>query len=128
MFRIGIDIVEVDRIREITRKWGNRFLDRSFTQSELDYSFRHRNPWPHLAARFAAKEALVKITGRKFSFHEIGIDHDENERPFFRFSERTEATKKCFSDLNVRVSLSHTNALAVAVVVGSEMIEKNRGL
>ena len=124
MFHIGIDLVEVDRIREIARKWGNRFLARNFTQNELDYSFRHRNPWPHLAARFAAKEALVKITGRRFSFYDVGIDHDENERPFFRFSERAEAAKKYFRNMSVRVSLSHTKALAVAVVVGSELTEK----
>ena len=57
---LGIDSVQVDRIKKASKRWGKSFLRRLFTDRELDYCFRHKNPYPSLAARFAAKEALIK--------------------------------------------------------------------
>lgn len=116
MQRVGVDIVDVARIRHLADKWGERFLRRIFSVTEVNYAFRHRDPWPHLAARFAAKEALVKVIGRVFSFREVGIEHDRSDRPFFRFSGK--AAERC-GDQSFQVSLSHTRGLAVALVVGS---------
>jgi len=57
---IGVDIVSVERIKKLYEKFSMRFLNRVFNEREIHYCFRHSNPFPHLAARFAAKEAFIK--------------------------------------------------------------------
>ncbi|MCS7215964.1 MAG: holo-ACP synthase [Thermodesulfovibrio sp.] len=57
---IGVDIVEVKRIKKIYEKFGVRFLNKVFTEKEVSYSFSYSDPFVHLAARFAAKEAVLK--------------------------------------------------------------------
>ena len=53
---LGVDSVEVDRIRKAAKRWGKAFLRRLFTDREIDYCFSHANPYPSLAARFAEME------------------------------------------------------------------------
>jgi holo-[acyl-carrier protein] synthase len=60
---IGIDATEIDRVRELLRTYGDRFLQRIFTGEEIAYCLAHRDPAPSLAARFAAKEAGMKALG-----------------------------------------------------------------
>ena len=60
---IGIDIVNVERIRQSLERFGHRMEARLFTDGELAYSRGHKDPLPHLAARFAAKEAASKALG-----------------------------------------------------------------
>lgn len=60
---IGLDVTEIDRVREAVRRFGDRFLRRVFTDGEIAYCQRHRDPAPSLAARFAAKEAGMKALG-----------------------------------------------------------------
>jgi len=106
---LGIDLVEVKRIRELTEKFGERFLKRVFSESELSYCFSHKDPFPHLAARFAAKEALVKATGSlELSFREISVE-SEGGAPLIKIQ-----GKRCEDLL---VSLSHTKDHAVAIVL-----------
>ena len=60
IFGIGIDIEETARIKKSVEKFGDAFLNKIFTQTELDYSLSKKNKYQHLAARFAAKEAIAK--------------------------------------------------------------------
>ena len=60
---IGLDATEIDRVRDILARHGDRFLRRIFTEGETAYCLRHRDPAPSLAARFAAKEAGMKALG-----------------------------------------------------------------
>jgi holo-[acyl-carrier protein] synthase len=60
---IGLDATEIDRVRELVSRYGDRFLQRVFTPGEIAYCLRHRDPAPSLAARFAAKEAGMKALG-----------------------------------------------------------------
>ena len=53
---IGIDIIEIERIKASVEKFGDRFLNKIFTSVELDYSLSKKNKYQHLAARFAAKQ------------------------------------------------------------------------
>ena len=73
---LGIDSVQVERIKKASKRWGKSFLKRLFTDRELDYCFKHKNPYPSLAARFAAKEAAMKALGTGFSrgVHWTGIE------------------------------------------------------
>lgn len=104
---IGIDIVEVDRIREILSRRGKRFLERLFTPREIAYALSARSPLreERLAARFAAKEAFIKALGRPVPFREIEVVNEDG-RPRLIFRGRP-----------YPLSLSHTRGMAVAVVL-----------
>jgi holo-[acyl-carrier protein] synthase len=60
---IGMDATEIDRIQAAIDRYGDRFLHRVFTTGEIAYATRRRNPAPHFAGRFAAKEAAMKALG-----------------------------------------------------------------
>ena len=57
---LGFDATDIPRVREVFARYGERFLHRVFTDGEIAYCTRHRDPVPSLAARFAAKEAAMK--------------------------------------------------------------------
>jgi len=60
---IGLDATDIPRIAETLKRYGDRFLHRIFTDREIAYCTRRRDPGPHLAGRFAAKEAAMKALG-----------------------------------------------------------------
>ena len=60
---IGIDTVEIGRIRDSHQRHGDRFIERILLPAEIDYCLKHKDPAPSLAARFAAKEAISKAFG-----------------------------------------------------------------
>jgi len=60
---IGLDATDIPRIAETLKRYGDRFLHRIFTEREITYCTRRRDPVPHLAGRFAAKEAAMKALG-----------------------------------------------------------------
>ena len=60
---IGIDATDLPRIADLLERYGTRFLHRVFTDGEISYCTKRRNPVPHLAGRFAVKEAAMKALG-----------------------------------------------------------------
>jgi holo-[acyl-carrier protein] synthase len=60
---IGLDATDIPRLAQAVERYGDRFLRRVFTEGEIAYCTRRRNPAPHLAGRFAAKEAAMKALG-----------------------------------------------------------------
>ncbi len=116
---VGTDLVEVARVRAaLGRQPGLR--ERLFTEEEWAYAHRHRDPMPHLAARFAAKEAVMKALGRgmdAMSFHEIGVVRDEDGRPTVELSGRAVRAADAAGVAAWEVSLTHTAELAQAVAV-----------
>lgn len=60
---LGFDATDIPRVAEMLKRYGDRFLRRVFTEGEIAYCNRRRNPAPHLAGRFAAKEAAMKALG-----------------------------------------------------------------
>lgn len=118
---VGTDIVEVERIRSAHERHGERFLKRIYTESELTYCQKHRDPHPFLAARFAAKEAASKAFGtgiaQGFGWKTFSIAHDEHGAPVAVLDE---AGKKLLAERGgsgLLVSLSHTAGLGHAVVL-----------
>ena len=115
---VGVDIVRISRVREIAERRGERFLGRYFTKDEVEYSRRKSDPYPHLAARFAAKEAAFKafsaagVHGLPLSSFEVVVG--DRGVPAIRDSGR--APRRFASD-NIAVSLSHDGDLAIAAVV-----------
>ena len=89
IFGTGVDIVEVFRMKDAIEKWGKSFLSKIFTQREIKYSNSKRFSYQHFAARFAAKEAVVKAFGepRKFpiKWTEIEVLNDMEGKPVIEF-------------------------------------------
>lgn len=116
---IGTDIVEIDRIKAaVSRR--PRFLERVFTAEERRYCLSKPNPWPSLAARFAAKEAARKALGvglGAFSWQEIEIVKRDNEPPALQLSGKGLFYAKERSITHWHVSLSHNHTAAVALVI-----------
>jgi holo-[acyl-carrier protein] synthase len=107
---LGIDIVEIQRIRQLHERYGDRFLQRLFSTTETTYAFSRRDPYPHLAARFAAKEALIKAGGgqKPLSWTQMEVRLDSRGKPSL-YLEGSPSPSHL-------VSLSHTADYAVAVV------------
>jgi len=85
----GVDIVEVFRMRDAIHKWGNSFLSKMFTEKEIGYSKSRRFSHQHFAARFAAKEAVVKAFGepRKYplKWTDIEVFNNGEGKPIIEF-------------------------------------------
>lgn len=118
VFGIGIDVVENDRISDSIRRHGQRFVDRVFHTSEIDYCRSMQNPAPHFAARFAAKEAVSKAFGTGFaqevSWRDIEISRKPTGEPFVILHGGAAALADRLRISSVLISLSHTENYAVA--------------
>ena len=113
----GVDIVEVKRIKSAAKKFGARFLDRIFTKRELAYCRRKGAPEQHLAARFAAKEAVYKAFGgdgkNPIAWTDVEIINDKHGKPLVVLKG---TAKRLMTRRKVKkavVSLSHTKNYAV---------------
>ncbi len=118
---IGLDLVECGRIQHSLDRFGDRFLHRVFTSGEIEYSMSMKFPARHLAARFAAKEAVSKAfgtgIGKAMGWRNIDIRKKPSGEPFLVFSGPAQelATKRGVS--NALITLSHTEHHAMACVV-----------
>ena len=114
----GVDIVEVFRMRDAINKWGDNFLTKIFTPKEIRYSNSRRFSFQHFAARFAAKEAVVKAFGepRKnpIRWTEIEVLNDREGKPIIEFHDDALKLKKKKKVDNVVVSMSHSKNYAIA--------------
>ena len=123
---IGIDIVRNDRIRRAVEAWGKRFLNRIYTEGELSYCYRRKDPYPSLAARFAAKEAFVKAMGGRTSarWTDIEISNDRSGKPVLHA--RGEFLRLLEGRLlqQPQVSLSHEKEYSIACVVIETIAEQ----
>jgi len=118
---IGIDIIEVERIRSSMEKFGDRFLQRVLLPDEIQYCRQHRYPENHVAARFAAKEALSKAfgtgIGRSLGWRDIQVYNKESGEPVIRLHGIGETLARERAVLRIHISLSHTRIYATAVAV-----------
>ena len=116
---IGVDLVKIERIAKAAARWQERFLQRVFTSRELDYCYRHRSPYPYLAARFAAKEALAKALGtglgQGIGWQDIEVLSDGKSPPLLKYKGRVR--ERLESIRRVHLSISHDGEYAIAQVV-----------
>lgn len=115
---IGTDITDVARIASSIEQYGERFLRRIFTETERAYcERREKTKYRHYCARFAAKEAFSKAIGTGvadgFAFNLVGIRNEPGGKPVIELSG---LMAERWGDCRINVSLSHTDALALAVV------------
>ncbi len=115
---IGLDIVDIDRVQKIIEKYGEKFLKRFFTDREILYcNYSSRLRFQRFAARFAAKEALVKAIGeRAFPWTDVEIVKDDGGRPDFELYGRAAQYANEHGIVDIYVTLTHTRALAAAQV------------
>ena len=117
----GIDMVEIRRIQHAVDRYGQRFLDRVYTQSEQAYCLRKRNSGESLAARFAAKEAGAKALGTGISYGvnwlEIEVVREPSGRPTLKFHGRAGEIAARMGLAHAALSITHTAELAMASVV-----------
>ena len=128
LLNVGVDVIEVERVQKVYERQKDRFLKRVFTQEEQDYCFSKSNPYPHLAARFAAKEAVSKTfstgIGKLFSWKSWSIYHGPRMQPLVRLDDQGKALLNALGATDVRITLSHTNTTAVAVAV---LVKEDKG-
>lgn len=108
---LGTDIIEISRIRRSVERFGKRFLHRVFTQQEIAYCYEKKDPMPHLAVRFAAKEAVAKAFGsglRGISFLDIEVINNVDGMPTVKIASRIQESA-------ILLSLSHCREYAIAV-------------
>ena len=120
---MGCDLIEVDRVRGVIARQGERFLSRVFTEEERVYCDGMKHPDKHYAARFAAKEAVSKCfttgIGAELGWKSISVYHGERHQPLIRLDESGTKLLAQIGGTHVMVSLSHTesSAMAVAAIV-----------
>jgi holo-[acyl-carrier protein] synthase len=115
---VGIDIIDVERIQAALDhpRTGDRFRTRVFTDEEVAYCTRRRNAAESFAARFAAKEAMMKALGRAYGWREIEVIRGKGA-PSLRLHGRAQECAAALGIRRIHVSLSHTATLAIAYVI-----------
>ena len=117
----GVDIAEVDRIRESIERFGDRFLHRVFTDGEIEYCDRKAGRFESYAARFAAKEAGMKALGTGWNhgvrWRDIEVVRPRGQRPTIQFHGRAAIFAEKLGTRNIALSITHTKQQALAHVI-----------
>jgi holo-[acyl-carrier protein] synthase len=118
---MGIDLVEVHRIREAIERHGRRFIERIYTPAEIAYVERKANRYERYAARFAAKEAGMKAIGtgwkRGVRWQDFEVANLASGRPTLRLHGVAAQIADDLGVRNITLSLTHTAAQGMAVVI-----------
>lgn len=122
----GIDIVEVARIEKLLEEHGQRFLDRCFTPAEQAYcdkSKKRRSE--HLAGRFAAKEAILKVLGTgwrgNIAWTDMEILPDPHGKPILTLTGESGQIAHALKITRWHISISHTDRHATASAIGESL-------
>ncbi len=118
---VGTDLIECERIAKVFERQKDRFLKRVYTEGEQAYCLKMKNPIPHLAARFAAKEAVSKCfttgIGESLGWKSIEVIKGEREEPIIQLDEKGKALLEKLGGKDVLVSLAHTENYGTAYAV-----------
>ena len=118
----GIDIIEIARVREMIERHADRFIERVFTQAEAAYARDHVDPFPRFAARFAAKEAALKVIGTGWrdgiAWTDVEVRLLPSGAPFLHVTGKAAEIAAGLGIVRWHVSLSHSRGLATASVIG----------
>jgi holo-[acyl-carrier protein] synthase len=115
--RIGVDLIEIDRVRRALERHGDGFRERCFTPGERAYCESRANPAQHYAGRFAAKEAVGKALGFGVHFTWKEIEVAGRPKPGVRLSGRTARAAERIGARRIELSMTHSRELAAAVAV-----------
>ena len=117
----GIDLIEVKRIKKAVKRWPDKFIDRIFTKSEIEYSKSKKMKYEHLAARFATKEAVLKAFGqgtrRYIRWKDIEVSKLVSGKPSVKIHGFIKKLKRINGIKDISISMAHTKYYAVASCV-----------
>jgi holo-[acyl-carrier protein] synthase len=118
---IGIDVVQNDRIRDSIQRFGDRFLNRIYTEGEIEYCKKCAQPEIHYAARFAAKEAAFKALGTGWAagvkWKDIEVERLPSGKPELHMHGEALAHATSSGAKSFYVSLTHDQLVSCAVVI-----------
>jgi len=118
---LGIDLAEVERIRQVAERYGRRFLDRIYTPAEIAYVERKANRYERLAARFAAKEAGMKAIGtgwrRGVRWQDFEVANLPSGRPTLQLHGVAAQVAQELGVHNIALSMTHTARDGMAIVI-----------
>jgi len=118
----GVDLIENRRLGEVLKRHPDRFLDRVLTETERAYVRRMRDPLPHIAGRFAAKEAVFKVLGTGWrggiAWTDVEITNNSSGQPSVKLSGECEQIARRRKIATILVSISHTRQYAAATAIG----------
>lgn len=121
---IGIDIIEIERIKKSVNRFGDRFLKKIYTTIELEYSLKKKNTYQHLAARFAAKEAIYKAlsndTSEAYSWQDVEIYNEVNGLPKVKFYGNLKDYLNHGKELKISMSHSENYVTCVAILYSTK--------
>ena len=116
---LGADVIDIARVRAVHERQGDRFLERVYTSDEIAYCMGMGHPHKHLAARFAAKEAVAKAfttgIGAEIGWHSVSVYHGARQEPLVRLDEKAAALLARIGATHTLITLSHTDTAAMAV-------------
>ena len=121
---VGTDIIEVARIKKLIKEKGDKFLNRIYTQKEIEYCDSQAEPAKHFAARFSVKEAVLKCFGTGMSggilWKDIEVDKLESGQPILNLYGKG---GEIFDQLNLKhihISITHDKSYAVAHAIAEK--------
>ena len=121
---IGIDHIEISRIKKIIKKEKERFLERIFSEGEIKYCEGKKNKYQHYAARFAAKEAVYKALTPEgkaapegIKWRDIEVVNNESGKPEIILRNKALSFAKKIKVSKIYLSLSHNNDTAISQVI-----------
>jgi holo-[acyl-carrier protein] synthase len=124
----GIDLIKIETIEKIIKKWGDNFIFRIFTSLEKEYCQKKKgNKYQSYAGKFAAKEALLKALGlglREAKWKEIEIKNDELGQPIIDTSGKLKNIASTKGVSKYFISISHTKEYAIAQVILEGLFDK----
>ena len=120
---LGVDLAEVDRVRDLLARYGDAFRRRCFTDHEWEYAHRFSDPAGRLAARFAGKEAVMKSLGtgwRRLRWTDIEITGGGRPRAVLKGRAAIRAEMLNVGEVLVTVTHTRDQAIVMAIAVGPE--------
>ena len=124
---LGVDLIEIERVKAAHLKHGQRFIDRLFTPAEAQYCLRKSDPYPSLAGRFAAKEAVIKAMshgfGGRWKWPHIEVVKELSGKPTLKLHGVMEKLRVKRKINKVHLTIAHSKRDATATVI-FESVEK----
>jgi len=118
---IGIDIVQIIRIKRLIGRWGSKFTKRVFSLNEITYSGTHLKSEQHFAANFAVKESFAKALGTGFKgelrIRDIEVLRDQAGKPYVNLSGKAKEKIEKLGINRIHTSISHDGEYSIAFVI-----------
>ncbi len=121
IYGIGVDILELDRLRKYYNRYGLRFFKRIMTEKEYNYCLSYKDPIPHFGARITIKEAFSKALGTgimvNMGWKQLEVLNDERGKPSIKLNARIYENFPILKDAVLHCSVSHSEKSVVGFVI-----------